>query len=75
MEWVPQTAWLSELRINSSVADLHYDLAVDVSGRASPSYTAAGLEPPAVPVGSPAAAGGLLALWAPLVLFISRRAA
>jgi hypothetical protein len=75
MEWVPQTAWLSELRINSSVADLRYDLAVDASGRASPSYTAAGLEPPAVPVGSPAAAAGLLALWAPLVLFIARRVA
>jgi len=72
MEWVPQSAWLTELRIDSSVADLHYDLAIDASGEGRPSAAAAGIETPApqeVPdvvaallliVGAPAA---LLAGW------------
>jgi len=47
MEWVPQSAWLTELRIDSSVADLHYDLAVDASGEGRPSAAAAGIETPA----------------------------
>src|SRR5216684_2734351 len=46
MDWVPQSAWLTELRIDSSVADLHYDLAVDASGEGRPSATAAGIESP-----------------------------
>lgn len=52
MAWVPQNAWLSQLRIDSSVADLRYDLAVDASGLARPSRLAAGLES-TEPVGGP----------------------
>jgi hypothetical protein len=44
MDWVPQAAWLTELRIDSSVADLRYDLAVDASGEGRPSAAAAGIE-------------------------------
>src|SRR6266849_3546732 len=46
MDWVPQSAWLTELRIDSSVADLHYDLAIDASGLGRPSATAAGIDAP-----------------------------
>jgi len=44
MSWVPDSGWLTQVRINSSVADLHYDLAVDASGLGKPSSIAAGLE-------------------------------
>jgi hypothetical protein len=47
MGWVPESAWLTQVRIGSSVADLQYDLAVDASGQAAPSRVAAGLEPAA----------------------------
>src|SRR4029079_1431571 len=30
--WVPASAWVTKLQINSTVADLNYDLAVDASG-------------------------------------------
>jgi hypothetical protein len=49
MEWVPPTAWLTEVSIDSSVADLRYDLAVDATGRGTPSAVAAGLESPTPP--------------------------
>ena len=42
--WVPQSAWLTQVRVDSNVADLRYDLAVDASGLGKPSSTAAGLE-------------------------------
>src|SRR6266540_3557324 len=45
MSWVPDSAWLTQLRVGSSVADLRYDLAIDTSGLAAPSRVAAGLEP------------------------------
>jgi hypothetical protein len=53
MDWVPRSAWLTQVSIDSTVADLRYDLAVDATGLASPSAVAAGLEPPAPPVGAP----------------------
>ena len=46
MEWVPSSAWLTKLRVDSTVSDLNYDLAVDASGAGRPSHVAAGLEPP-----------------------------
>ncbi len=45
MEWVPRSSWLTQLRIDSSAADLAYDLAVDASGQGAPSRLAAGLDP------------------------------
>jgi hypothetical protein len=46
MDWVPQAGWLSELSFDTSVSDLHYDLAIDASGLGAPSAVAAGLEAP-----------------------------
>ncbi len=48
MDWVPRSAWLTKLRIDSSVRDLRYDLAVDAAGRGVPSPVAAGLATPSV---------------------------
>src|SRR6266849_2509426 len=78
MDWVPQSAWLTELRIDSNVADLHYDLAVDASGEGRPSATAAGIESPrpSVPNDVPdAVAALLLLLVAPAVLLAGLRLA
>ena len=50
MDWVPPSAWLTKLRIDSSVRELGYDLAVDATGRAAPSPIAAGIATPTVPV-------------------------
>jgi Uncharacterized protein conserved in bacteria (DUF2330) len=47
MDWVPESAWLSQVTIGSSVAELRYDLAVDATGLSTPSAVAAGLQPPA----------------------------
>jgi hypothetical protein len=48
MGWVPQSAWLTKLRVDSAATDLRFDLAVDTSGNNNPSPIAAGLQlPPA----------------------------
>jgi hypothetical protein len=49
MDWVPESAWLTKLAINSPAADLQYDLAVDTTDARSPSRIAAGLELPDAP--------------------------
>ena len=46
MGWVPESAWLTKLQIDSSAGDLTYDLAIDASGQNSPSPVAAGLVAP-----------------------------
>ena len=46
MAWVPESAWLTKLRIDSAAADLSFDLAVDTTGNDSPSPVAAGLQLP-----------------------------
>ena len=45
MDWIPESAWLTKLVVNSSAGDLNYDLAIDVSGLNNPSPVAAGLVP------------------------------
>jgi hypothetical protein len=48
MGWLPASGmWLSYLRVDSTAGELTHDLAVDASGRASPSPVAAGLAVPA----------------------------
>ncbi len=47
MEWVPDSAWLMKVRVDSRAADLSYDLAVDATGRGMASRIAAGLDRPA----------------------------
>jgi hypothetical protein len=49
MGWVPTSAWLTKLEIDSTAADLKYDLAVDASGQGEPSARAAGLALPVPP--------------------------
>ena len=46
MGWVPESAWLTKLAVDSSAGDLTYDLAIDASGRNAPSPVAAGLVVP-----------------------------
>jgi hypothetical protein len=47
MGWLPASGmWLSYLRVDATAGELAHDLAVDASGRASPSPVAAGLATP-----------------------------
>ena len=52
MEWVPTSAWLTKLSVDSTVSDLNYDLAIDASGAGRPSRVAAGLQLPNTTGGS-----------------------
>lgn len=52
MEWIPEHAWLSKVRVDTAATQLAYDLAIDASGAGSPSRVAAGLETPAQAVAS-----------------------
>ncbi|MEX0781399.1 MAG: DUF2330 domain-containing protein [Dehalococcoidia bacterium] len=45
-DWIPESAWLTKLSINSRAKDLKYDLAVDATGNGTPSRIAAGLDRP-----------------------------
>jgi hypothetical protein len=49
MEWVPQSMWLTYLRVAEQAEDLRYDLAMHTSEHGRPSAVMAGLERPAVP--------------------------
>jgi hypothetical protein len=48
MEWVPSSAWLTKVAVDSSAEGLSYDLAIDATGANAPSRVAAGLELPGV---------------------------
>ena len=50
MDWIPTSAWLTQVRIEAAAPQLRFDLAIDASGQGAPSRVAAGL---------PAAAPGL----------------
>lgn len=69
MEWVPDSAWLTKLRIDSDAAGLRYDLAVDASGQGTPSMLAAGLTVPSTATGSNPTMPTLLSLGLLLVAF------
>ena len=43
MEWIPPSAWLTKIAVDSSAAQLSYDLAIDASGAGAPSPVDAGL--------------------------------
>ena len=43
MEWVPDAAWLTKVEVDASAGQLHYDLAIDASGKGTPSRLQAGL--------------------------------
>jgi hypothetical protein len=44
MDWMPQSMWLSYLKVDALPAQLTYDLAVDATGAGRPSPVAAGLD-------------------------------
>jgi hypothetical protein len=77
MDWVPQSAWLTELRLDSSASELKYDLAIDATGAGRPSYTAAGLDEPRlpVPIDVPELVAALVLLGTPMLLFAVYRVA
>jgi hypothetical protein len=54
MDWVPTTAWLTKVAIDSAASGLSYDLAIDASGAGAPSRVDAGLARP----GGPSLGGG-----------------
>jgi len=60
MEWVPQSMWLSYLKVDALPSQLTYDLAVDATGAGAPSPEAAGFEMgrPAPPAAVAAEDGG-----------------
>ena len=46
MEWVPESAWLSKIRVDASASQLAFDLAIDASGQGTPSRVQAGMDLP-----------------------------
>ena len=48
MEWIPSSAWLTKVGVDSSAAGLSYDLAIDASGANAPSRVDAGLDLPGI---------------------------
>ncbi|HEV7199820.1 MAG TPA: DUF2330 domain-containing protein [Candidatus Limnocylindria bacterium] len=66
MDWVPDQAWLTKVRINSAAPDVTFDLAIDAGG-GLPSLVDAGLKPsgPAEMLWATSRA------WGPLVLVIA----
>jgi hypothetical protein len=66
-EWIPESAWLTKLSINSTASDLQYDLAVDANGTQVPSRIDAGLELPSVelpPIATSDGSGSEWIAWA-----------
>ena len=63
MSWVPASAWLTKIGIDSAAADLRFDLAIDASGAGQPSALRAGLpSPPTAPVPDLTSIAGWIAL-------------
>lgn len=71
MGWVPESGWLTKVRIDASASQLSYDLAVDASGQGAPSRVAAGFASAPGAAGTPEAdrtMTSLLALGSILML-------
>jgi hypothetical protein len=66
MAWVPTSAWLTKVAVDSSASGLSYDLAIDASGAGAPSRVDAGL---AMPGGQSMASGADLARLLLAVVF------
>jgi hypothetical protein len=64
--WVPTSAWLTKVAVDSSASGLSYDLAIDASGAAAPSRVDAGL---VLPGGQSVAPGADVARLLLAVLF------
>jgi hypothetical protein len=66
MAWVPTSAWLTKVAVDSSASGLSYDLAIDASGAGAPSRVDAGL---ALPGGQSMASGADLVRLVLAVVF------
>ncbi len=66
MAWVPTSAWLTKVAVDSSASGLSYDLAIDASGAGAPSRVDAGL---ALPGGQSMASGADVARLVLAMLF------
>ena len=53
MQWIPNHAWLTQVRIDAAAPQLHFDLAIDASGEGAPSRGAAGLASDGLPLPGP----------------------
>ena len=51
MSWIPQSGWLTQVRINATAGQLKFDLAIDATGAKAPSLVAAGLKLPSSAAG------------------------
>jgi hypothetical protein len=58
MEWMPDSMWLSHLKVDALPAELTYDLAVDATGAGRPSPEAAGIGAAAIGARGPVVAAG-----------------
>jgi hypothetical protein len=45
MKWIPESAWLTQVRIDARAPELRFDLAIDASGQNAPSLRDAGFAP------------------------------
>ena len=65
MEWIPTSAWLTKVTIDTTAVALSFDLAIDASGQGVPSRVQAGLDlPPVTNAGTnPATAAALAFLF------------
>ena len=45
MEWIPEKAWLTQVRVDAAAPELRFDLAIDASGKGAPSLRDAGFAP------------------------------
>jgi len=73
MGWIPESGYLTKLSINSTAADLKYDLAVDTSGLDRPSRVDAGLELPSIkvpPIATGEGGGSEWIAWALLAALV-----
>jgi len=68
MEWIPESAWLSQIVIDASADQLRFDLAIDASGQGTPSRVQAGLEIPGTAYGTGIALGRLFVTLAAITL-------
>jgi len=60
MDWLPQSMWLSYLKVAAAPSELSYDLAIDATGKGTPSAEAAGLLGSEAGTGGTGGTGGLL---------------
>lgn len=66
MGWIPTSAWLTKVGVDTPAGNLAYDLSVDASGQGTPSRVAAGLDP--APLAFPIERLGGVGLFALIVL-------